>query len=85
MATDANVPEQKYNSITRPYHYSKHEIESIAYIKQVLGNQGFVAYCRGRVMSHNHKAFNKGNPSEDMAKAEQYLKWANETLKEIHK
>ena len=36
-------------------------------------------------MSHNHKAFSKGNPTEDMAKAEQYLKWANETLKEIHK
>ena len=82
---EACVSKQQYNSITNPYHYSKNEIESITYIKQVLGKEGFVAYCRGCVMSHNHKAFSKGNPTEDMAKAEQYLKWANETLKEIHK
>lgn len=33
----------------------------------------------------NHRAMYKGNPTEDLAKAEQYLKWVNETLKEIHK
>jgi hypothetical protein len=36
-------------------------------------------------MKYNHRAFYKGNPTEDMAKAEQYLAWANETLKEIYK
>jgi len=36
-------------------------------------------------MKYNHWAFYKGNPTEDLAKAEQYLKWANETLKEIYK
>jgi len=74
-----------YNNIDKPFHYNQSGIECIDYIKQVLGNEGFIAYCRGNVMKYNHRAFYKGNPTEDMAKAEQYLKWANETLKEIHK
>ena len=74
-----------YNNIDKPFHYNQAGIECIDYIKQVLGKEGFIAYCRGNVMKYNHRAFYKGNPTEDMAKAEQYLKWANETLKEIHK
>ena len=81
---ECSVPEQ-YNNVDKPFHYNQAGIECIEYIKQVLGLDGFIAYCRGNVMKYNHRAFYKGNPTEDMAKAEQYLKWANETLKEIHK
>ncbi len=77
---------QKQSTSGKPFHYNNTEgIECIDYIKQVLGPHGFVAYCRGNVMKYNHRAMYKGNPTEDMAKAEQYLKWANETLKEIYK
>ena len=72
-----------FDPVSRPIHYNQAGIECIDYIKQVLGKEGFIAYCRGNVMKYNHRAFYKGNPSEDMAKAEQYLEWANETLKEI--
>lgn len=81
---ECSIPEQ-YNNVDKPFHYNQSGIECIEYIKQVLGLEGFIAYCRGNVMKYNHRAFYKGNPTEDMAKAEQYLKWANETLKEIHK
>jgi len=75
-----------YDPVAKPFHYNHADgIECIAYIKQVLGKEGFVAYCRGNVMKYNHRAFYKGNPTEDMAKAEQYLKLANETLKETYK
>ena len=75
-----------YNAVDKPFHYNHSDgVECIEYIKQVLGKEGFVAYCRGNVMKYNHRAFYKGNPTEDMAKAEQYLTWANETLKEIYK
>ncbi|MHA2065159.1 MAG: DUF3310 domain-containing protein [Candidatus Thorarchaeota archaeon] len=78
--------EEDYSPVEKPFHYNHSGgIECIEYIKQVLGKEGFIAYCRGNVMKYNHRAFYKGNPTEDMAKAEQYLKWANETLKEIHK
>ena len=79
------MEDNNYNNIDKPFHYNQAGIECIDYIKQVLGKEGFIAYCRGNVMKYNHRAFYKGNPTEDMAKAEQYLKWANETLKEIHK
>jgi len=76
----------EYNAVDKPFHYNHSDgVECIDYIKQVLGKEGFVAYCRGNVMKYNHRAFYKGNPTEDMAKAEQYLAWANETLKEIYK
>jgi hypothetical protein len=79
-------PASEHNPVSKPAHYNHGEgIECIDYIKQVLGKEGFVAYCRGNVMKYNHRAFYKGNPTEDLAKAEQYLKWANETLKEIYK
>jgi len=78
--------ECSYDDVGKPFHYNHSGgVECIDYIKQVLGKEGFIAYCRGNVMKYNHRAFYKGNPTEDMKKAEAYLKWANETLEEIHK
>ena len=75
-----------YNNVSKPAHYNHGDgIECIDYIKQVLGKEGFVAYCRGNQMKYQHRAFYKGNPVEDMEKAHQYQAWAIETLKEIHK
>jgi len=86
MAKWKETEEQSYNPVEKPFHYNHGDgIECIEYIKQVLGTEGFIAYCRGNLMKYNHRAFYKGNPTEDMAKAEQYLKWANEALKELHK
>lgn len=75
-----------HNPVSKPAHYNAGEgVECIVYIKQVLGLEGFVAYCRGNVMKYNHRAMYKGNPSEDLAKAAQYLEWVNDTLKQIYK
>lgn len=74
-----------YNNVSKPAHYNHGEgIECIDYIKQVLGKEGFVAYCRGNQMKYQHRAMYKGNPVEDMEKAHQYQAWAIETLKEIY-
>ena len=75
-----------YNSVSKPFHYNHTDgIECIDYIKQVLGLEGFIAYCRGNVIKYNHRAFHKGNPTEDMSKAEWYLKQTTKALKELHK
>jgi hypothetical protein len=77
---------KKFNPVSKPVHYNQGEgIECIDYIRQVLGKEGFVAYCRGNQMKYQHRAMYKGNPVEDMEKAHQYQEWAIETLKEIHK
>jgi hypothetical protein len=75
----------KHNPVSKPEHYNHTDggIECIDYIKQVLGPLGFVAYCRGNLIKYNHRAMYKGSMVEDFGKAEQYLKWINETLKEI--
>ena len=76
--------DKDYNTVSKPEHYNHGEgIECIEYIKQVLGPEGFVAYCRGNLMKYNHRAMYKGKPVEDLEKAEQYLKWVTETLKEM--
>lgn len=73
-----------FNTVSKPEHYNHSEgIECIEYIKQVLGKEGFVSYCRGNLMKYNHRAMYKGKPVEDLKKAEQYLKWSIETLEEI--
>ena len=76
-----------YDNVSKPAHYNLADgIECIDYIKQVLGLEGFVAYCRGNVMKYNHRAaYKNASPVEDLKKAAQYLEWANDTLKEIHK
>ena len=76
-----------YDDVSKPAHYNLTDgIECIDYIKQVLGLQGFVAYCRGNVMKYNHRAaYKNASPVEDLKKAAQYLEWANDTMKEIHK
>ena len=76
-----------YDPVDKPAHYNLDDgVECIDYIKQVLGKEGFVAYRRGNVMKYNHRAMYKNaTPVEDLKKAQQYLTWANETLREIHK
>ena len=77
---------KNYDPVAKPSHYNQGEgIECIEYIKQVLGPDGFIAYCRGNMMKYNHRAMYKGNPTEDLAKAAQYLTWVNETLRDKHK
>ena len=75
-------PQQHHNPVSKPSHYNVADgIECITYIKQVLGNEGFVAYCRGNQIKYQHRAMYKGNPIEDLEKAHQYNAWAIETLK----
>ena len=83
----AERTQRMYDEVSKPFHYNHSEggIECIDYIRQVLGLEGFLAYCRGNVIKYNHRAGYKGNLKEDLAKAEQYLKWANETAKQINK
>ena len=51
---------QEFNPVSKPVHYNHGDgIECIAYIKQVLGPEGFVAYCRGNQIKYQHRAMYK--------------------------
>ena len=63
-----------YDSVNKPAHYNLTDgIECIDYIKQVLGEDGFVAYCHGNMIKYQHRHRYKTNPVEDMEKAQWYL------------
>ena len=76
----------EYNPINKPVHYTIGEgIECIDYIKQTLGLEGFKAFCDGNLIKYQHRHTYKGNPVEDMEKAQWYLEKMIETMKEIKK
>ena len=75
-----------YDPVNKPAHYNLAEgIECIDYIKQVLGEDGFIAYCHGNLIKYQHRHKYKSNPQEDMAKAQWYLNKMVETMKEKRK
>lgn len=76
---------ENYDPVERPFHYNQAGIECIDYIKQVLGPEGFVAYCHGNLIKYQHRYRYKQNPVEDIKKAGYYHEKMLETLKEIHK
>ena len=76
---------ENYNSVSKPFHYNTGNIECIDYIKQVLGNEGFIAYCQGNMIKYQHRYRYKQKPAEDMLKAAWYLGKMNEALAEKHR
>lgn len=67
------------DNVHSPAHYVG-AIETIDFIKDKLGDKGFEKYCIGNVIKYLSRYEKKGNPLEDLQKAEQYLKWAIKTL-----
>lgn len=76
--TEENMPE--YDVVNKPAHYNQGGIECIEYIRQVLGDEGFVAYCQGNTIKYLHRHKYKGKPLEDLRKASYYLNKMIETL-----
>tara|TARA_R110002153_G_scaffold11897_3_gene45463 strand:+ start:2577 stop:2864 length:288 start_codon:yes stop_codon:yes gene_type:complete len=79
-ADKAPVTEDTYDPVEKPAHYNLGGVECIDYIEQVLGLDGFIAYCHGNMLKYQHRYRYKNKPAEDMKKAEWYLRKMNETL-----
>ena len=82
-----NKPDEEdaYDPVNRPAHYNLGGVECIDYIKQVLGKEGFIAYCQGNMIKYQHRYRYKNKPVEDMQKAQYYLNKMLETMSEVHK
>ena len=79
-------PRDSFDAVQKPFHYNHTDgIECIDYIRQVLGLDGFIAYCHGNFIKYQHRYRYKRNPVEDMEKAQWYLSKMLEALKEKHK
>jgi len=70
-----------HDPVNKPAHYNYGGgIECIDYIRQVLGEDGFRAYCLGNTIKYIHRHPYKGKPKEDLKKAQYYLNKAVTTL-----
>ena len=84
--TKWTLPDQEsFDPVKKPLHYNVGDIECIDYIKQVLGVEGFIAYCHGNMIKYQHRHRYKNKPVEDMDKADWYMQRMREAMKEIHK
>lgn len=68
-------------SVDHPSHYTKGKIECIEAIRESLGRDGFIDYCRGNVMKYVWRCRDKDGLLIDLEKAEKYLSFAIKELK----
>lgn len=59
--------------VNSPSHYGNGQIECIDYIKDTLTNEELIGYLRGNLIKYQHR-FRYKNGTEDLKKAEWYLK-----------
>lgn len=71
------------DDVNSPDHYNKGSIECKDYIREVLGDEGFIDYCHGNLIKYQHRWRHKGESLKDLSKAQVYLSWMNEVAKEI--
>lgn len=70
-----------------PEHYRNKSVEPIDAIRAWLGDDGFVAYCRGNIIKYTARLGDKDAPISEAKKAQVYVRWVVETLegKELSK
>ena len=71
---------KEFDSVLKPRHYCDDKIESLDYIRQQLGKQGYMAYCVGNMHKYLHRHEKKENNIEDL---EKLIFFANEKIKEL--
>jgi len=64
-------------AVNSPSHYNQTELECIDAIRYALGDEGFVAYCKGNALKYTWRAGHKNNSSEDLKKAAWYCRMAS--------
>lgn len=74
------MSELKKDVVNSPSHYIQGNIECIDAIHSALGDEGFIAFCRGNAMKYTWRAGLKGDRAVDLAKADWYLNKIKEVL-----
>jgi hypothetical protein len=75
-----DIEKEKHMSkdmVNSPAHYNQSSIECIDSIRAALGDEGFIAYCRGNAIKYNWRAGHKVDAKEDLQKAAWYSRMAS--------
>lgn len=68
------VPKELIDNVNHPSHYTHGKIETIDKIEDVLGLEGFQAYCVGNAIKYLDR-YKLKNGFEDIKKAKRYLEF----------
>jgi len=74
------MPDTLHDPVNRPAHYTAGAIECIDAIRTALGDEAFVAYCRGTAIKYAWRSGLKANHAEDLRKGAWYLTRAADVL-----
>jgi hypothetical protein len=64
-------------AVNSPSHYNQTELECIDAIKYALGEEGFIAYCKGNALKYTWRSGHKRDSAEDLKKAAWYCRMAS--------
>lgn len=83
-----NEPESdfsnKFDTVTKPEHYNQGGIECIDAIKASMSREEYLGFLKGQVIKYLWRYRHKGNPEQDLRKAEYYNTKLIDEIKEGH-
>ena len=79
-AIGSTAPTETTADPVNPAHYKAGTVEVIDFVREQLGDEGFVAYCRGNVIKYESRAGRKDATAQDHAKAAWYAQMAAHVL-----
>ena len=68
---------EKDDMVNSPPHYNSGGIECIDAMRDMLGEEGFIAYCKGSAFKYTWRSGLKFDEGEDLKKAVWYTRMAN--------
>lgn len=71
--SEIQEPHMTHDPVNHPSHYTFGGIECIDAIHASLGDEGFIAFCRGTALAYVWRAGRKNATSQDLAKAAWYM------------
>ena len=69
---------EEKDMVNRPAHYNSGGIECIDAMRAMLGEEGFIAYCKGSAFKYTWRSGLKFDEGEDLKKAVWYTRMAND-------
>ena len=61
------------DQVNHPYHYTQGGIECIEALEAAMSEDAFKGYCKGNILKYLWRYESKGNPIQDLLKAQWYL------------
>lgn len=71
-----------HDPVNHPSHYTGGSIQCVDAIRAALGDEAFVAFCRGQGIKYAWRAGKKGSAIEDLRKGAWYLTRAADVLED---